>query len=143
MSQFGCDGPFNPSSSLDRAFFALCGAAWHPGEIHAWGSIPNPPCFPLFKKINIISFQTLFVLNLYASGMDSEVFPNAEKFLPERWFRDGNESSRRHPFACLPFGFGNRSCVGEFQQNYRSDDPVVSTLSRMAFLNWPTFKDFN
>lgn len=32
-----------------------------------------------------------------------------ELFKPERWLSD----PRPHSFACLPYGFGSRSCVGE------------------------------
>ena len=47
---------------------------------------------------------------LYTLGRLPHLFPEPEKFKPERWSR----SSEDHPhrFASLPFGFGPRMCVG-------------------------------
>lgn len=62
----------------------------------------------------LIPKKTMFVLNHYASGVDDEIFPNADKFQPERWLRGCPESGQHHhAFSCLPFGFGKRSCVGQ------------------------------
>jgi len=41
---------------------------------------------------------------------NTEVFPDPEKFLPERWLADDGEADRvRHIFA---FGAGPRTCIG-------------------------------
>ena len=76
--------------------------------------------------------QTLFVLNHYVTARDDRVFAEAERFIPERWLRadstvdmegDGSSSTadtfsdnlrQRYAFSCLPFGYGNRSCLGQF-----------------------------
>ncbi|KAH8343891.1 hypothetical protein KR084_001395 [Drosophila pseudotakahashii] len=51
-----------------------------------------------------------------------EYFPQASKFLPERWLRSpknseskcpANELKSTNPFVFLPFGFGPRMCVGK------------------------------
>lgn len=41
-----------------------------------------------------------------------EYFPNAKKFVPERWIKGDPEESHHHPYAVLPFGFGTRMCIG-------------------------------
>ena len=41
-----------------------------------------------------------------------QYFKDAHQFRPERWI-DPIERSQTHPFALLPFGFGNRMCVGK------------------------------
>ncbi|KAJ9595930.1 hypothetical protein L9F63_012877, partial [Diploptera punctata] len=44
---------------------------------------------------------------------DEKYFPNADKFIPERWIKNASPSnSKTHPFAIMPFGFGPRMCVG-------------------------------
>ncbi|XP_067001958.2 probable cytochrome P450 12a5, mitochondrial [Anabrus simplex] len=41
-----------------------------------------------------------------------EHYPEPQKFIPERWLKDGDEHQKAHPFVYLPFGFGPRMCVG-------------------------------
>lgn len=45
-------------------------------------------------------------------------FSNSKEFQPERFMRDANGNYPPHPpdfspFAFLPFGFGNRMCIGK------------------------------
>ncbi len=37
-----------------------------------------------------------------------DYFDEPDKFLPERW----SKNKEIHPFASLPFGFGQRGCYG-------------------------------
>ncbi|CAD5110818.1 unnamed protein product [Dimorphilus gyrociliatus] len=46
------------------------------------------------------------------AGKLKEYFPEPEKFIPERWLRNNNESEKIHPFAVLNFGYGARACIG-------------------------------
>ncbi|KAK9877540.1 hypothetical protein WA026_018647 [Henosepilachna vigintioctopunctata] len=48
-----------------------------------------------------------------------EYFSQPEKFLPDRWLKNEDETSdcpfkreKTHPFVTLPFGYGRRSCLG-------------------------------
>lgn len=51
------------------------------------------------------------MLPVVASGAQPDLFPEPEKFIPERWSRDNKDPP--NVFASLPFGFGARMCVGE------------------------------
>ncbi|KAI1290278.1 Ecdysone 20-monooxygenase [Halotydeus destructor] len=52
---------------------------------------------------------TVFCHFLVCCQLD-EHFPEPSKFEPERW--QGKARQSIHPFILLPFGFGNRMCVG-------------------------------
>ncbi|XP_005879117.1 PREDICTED: 25-hydroxyvitamin D-1 alpha hydroxylase, mitochondrial isoform X3 [Myotis brandtii] len=57
----------------------------------------------------IIPKNTLVTLCHYATSRDPAQFPEPNTFRPARWLGEGPAP---HPFACLPFGFGKRSCMG-------------------------------
>ncbi|KAA0713405.1 Sterol 26-hydroxylase, mitochondrial [Triplophysa tibetana] len=44
---------------------------------------------------------------------DENEFPDAERFIPERWLRDSPSRSQHHPYSSVPFGVGVRACVGK------------------------------
>nr|CAH7728519.1 unnamed protein product [Callosobruchus chinensis] len=50
------------------------------------------------------------VVPIMAIHMDPEYYPEPEKFDPERFSE--KVKSKRHPMAYLPFGKGQRQCIG-------------------------------
>ena len=49
--------------------------------------------------------------NLMLSNLE-KYYPEAHKFIPERWLKDDPQYKKTHPFVTMPFGFGPRMCVG-------------------------------
>jgi cytochrome P450 len=50
---------------------------------------------------------------LYAIHHDASVYPNPEKFDPERFSESSSTSDERSPFAFIPFSAGSRNCIGK------------------------------
>ena len=46
-------------------------------------------------------------------GRLPELFPQPERFMPERWSKENTNTP--HPFSQLPFGFGPRMCPGNWR----------------------------
>lgn len=52
-------------------------------------------------------------MSLYTSGRSEAYFPDALRFWPERWLRDGSKyQGVLEASASLPFAMGGRSCIG-------------------------------
>jgi cytochrome P450 len=65
-----------------------------------------------YKYENLLLQTSIFMPLLMMSNMD-KFYPEAEKFIPERWLKNDPQLSKRaHPFVTMPFGFGPRMCVG-------------------------------
>jgi len=45
-----------------------------------------------------------------------DYFTDPDKFIPERWVRDGL-ANNVHPYLLLPFGFGVRTCAGQLMKH--------------------------
>ncbi len=56
---------------------------------------------------------TTVTIFLYAIHHDASVYPNPEKFDPERFAESSLASNERSPFAFIPFSAGSRNCIGK------------------------------
>lgn len=56
------------------------------------------------------------MIPLFGLHYDPEYFPNPEKFDPERFADEDNESSSS--FVYLPFGKGPRNCIGKAEMQF-------------------------
>lgn len=53
---------------------------------------------------------TLITWSMLAAGRDPEVYPNPDRFLPERWLEDGKDNPS---IPSIVFGSGLHRCLGE------------------------------
>ncbi|XP_055696373.1 cytochrome P450 6a9-like [Lutzomyia longipalpis] len=58
----------------------------------------------------VIKKKSKVLISSYAIHRDPEIYPNPDKFDPDRFTEDNIKA--RHPYAWLPFGEGPRICVG-------------------------------
>ena len=52
------------------------------------------------------------IYSLMLAMRDPELFPDSDRFLPERWLRGNPLRHKSHPFATTIFGHGPRMCIG-------------------------------
>jgi cytochrome P450 len=60
----------------------------------------------------------------HAMAMMEEYYPRPNEYLPERWIAKKGEPlyhGDAHPFASQPFGFGVRSCIGQYFLHFPPD----------------------
>jgi cytochrome P450 len=70
---------------------------------------------------------TDLIWSLYALHRDSALFPNPVEFRPDRWMGDQGQRPSRETF--LPFGAGNRQCIGDVFARTMATI-VVATIAR-------------
>lgn len=92
--------------------------------------------FYLYQIIIYYASQTnLAIANGIMCRMDKH-FKNPDEFIPERWMKSEKDLDFRHksttnPFVYLPFGFGQRSCIGK-RFAYLELDVAVSKVSAIG-----------
>ncbi|XP_014218866.1 cytochrome P450 6A1-like [Copidosoma floridanum] len=68
------------------------------------------------------------VIPVWAIHHDPEIYPNPEKFDPER-FSNENES-RRHPMNYLAFGDGPHNCIGSRFAHYQTKIGIATIINK-------------
>ncbi|XP_039312731.1 probable cytochrome P450 6a20 isoform X2 [Solenopsis invicta] len=74
---------------------------------------------------------TLITVPLLGVHRDPSIYPDPDKFDPERFNAD--KVKERHPYAFMPFGDGPRNCVGSRFGYLQAKIALVSLLSKYKF----------
>eukprot|EP00058_Branchiostoma_floridae_P007460 XP_002592948.1 hypothetical protein BRAFLDRAFT_65534 [Branchiostoma floridae] len=75
---------------------------------------------------------TIINIPAYAIHHDPEIWPEPEKFRPERFSKEQQES--RDPYAFLPFGSGPRACVGMRLAMLEIKHALAKVLEKFRFV---------
>lgn len=87
----------------------------------------------LHEDLNILNYTIpkgeWVMISLYTIGRLEHVYPEADKFQPERWIRDasGMLTGVKEPMAYFPFALGARSCIGR----KLAEAQIYSTLTKV------------
>lgn len=74
--------------------------------------------------------QTTIAVHWEQSMLDEVNFKDALSFKPERWLRENTDRKEIHPFAAIPFGVGQRSCIGRRFAEQETFLAVVKVILR-------------
>uniref|UniRef100_A0A182W6H9 Cytochrome P450 n=1 Tax=Anopheles minimus TaxID=112268 RepID=A0A182W6H9_9DIPT len=80
----------------------------------------------------IIPAGTTVSLNIFCLHRNPEIFPEPEKFIPER-FSDENEI-KRGPYDYIPFSAGSRNCIGQKYALLEMKVTIVKLLASYRIL---------
>jgi len=58
------------------------------------------------------ALQTSIMMPILMLSNLEKCYPQADKFIPERWIKEDPQYYKAHPYVTLPFGFGPRMCIG-------------------------------
>uniref|UniRef100_A0A1S4GY21 Uncharacterized protein n=2 Tax=Anopheles gambiae TaxID=7165 RepID=A0A1S4GY21_ANOGA len=80
----------------------------------------------------VVPAGTTISLNIFCLHRNPEVFPEPEKFIPER-FSDANEIPRG-PYDYIPFSAGSRNCIGQKYALLEMKVTIVKLLASYRIL---------
>jgi benzoate 4-monooxygenase len=131
---------YRPTSALGLPRLVPQGGATVCGEFFKEGTVLSvPSCIFLFYSIDIDTIHH-----------NNDAFPEADKFLPERWLNGKRSTSEKY---FIPFSYGPRACVGRNvatmelvkvlsnvlkRYHFELIDPNRETVLREGFLLKPT-----
>ncbi|XP_047354943.1 uncharacterized protein LOC124951156 [Vespa velutina] len=100
--------------------------------------ILNRVCTKEIKLPNsnvIIPEGTGVVIPLFGIHRDPNIYPEPEKFIPERFSEE--QSRGKHPYTYMPFGEGPRICIGMRFALVQTKVALMNALNKFTFLPGP------
>lgn len=79
----------------------------------------------------VIEKGTSIICPIYPIHTDPEIYPEPEKYNPDRFLPE--EVKKRHPLSFLPFGEGPRSCMAPRYANTLVKIALVKILTNFEF----------
>lgn len=71
--------------------------------------------FVVLDKDLVIPKGSEIVVDIYHLHRDPEIYPEPEKFSPARFLSEKNANRSNLPASYLPFSYGTRTCIGNFE----------------------------
>jgi cytochrome P450 len=72
-------------------------------------------------------------LSVYGLHHNPELWPNPNRFDPDRFYIKSEENTKRHPFAYMPFSMKSRACLGNQFSLVEQTVFMCSLLSRFQW----------
>lgn len=107
------DGQLNYESLKDMTYLEQClkeGMRKYP-PLPILNRRVSTPGYKLPGTDITLKVNTMVSVPIYSIHRDPDIYPEPEKYDPDRFSPE--EVEKRHPFAFLPFGEGPRNCIGE------------------------------
>ncbi|XP_052777151.1 cytochrome P450 3A29-like isoform X2 [Mya arenaria] len=79
--------------------------------------------------------NTMIQYSIYMIHHDPQLYPEPDKFIPERFLPE--EKAKRDPFTFIPFGHGPRNCIGMRLALLELKIALVATLRKVKFFQVP------
>ncbi|XP_049762221.1 probable cytochrome P450 6a14 [Schistocerca cancellata] len=76
----------------------------------------------------VLDKGTPIIVTVYGLHHDPNIFPDPERFDPERFSEE--QKAQRHPYVYLPFGEGPRICIGMRFGLVQTKVGLINILSR-------------
>lgn len=74
---------------------------------------------------------------IYALHHDTDLYPEPERFKPERFLKESFECKSRDSMAFLPFGGGPRGCLGMRFAMIETKILLAAVLAKFRFVTCP------
>eukprot|EP00057_Strongylocentrotus_purpuratus_P030954 XP_783176.3 PREDICTED: cytochrome P450 4V2 [Strongylocentrotus purpuratus] len=87
----------------------------------------------------VLPKEAMVIINIYGIHHDPEQFPDPDRFDPDRFLPEN--STKRHPFAFIPFSAGPRNCIGQKFAMMEDKVILINLLRRFSVKSLQTLDE--